>query len=713
MKKIAILLILVGLLSFSLLACTHVHSYEGWKSDDAHHWRECECGNKIEFGEHSLNEKGVCVCGYNDKKGADGHVHSYSEWKYDDLEHWKECVVCGFKIQQKEHTFDDTGRCTYCRTLATTTELKYELSADGNSYTVIGIEEAKANYIKVPFIYNDKPVTAIGAYAFKESACLNVTVSGNVTDIGEGAFKDCKNLTEVVMDVATIGKEAFYGCEKLASVTTENVMAIGENAFYGCENLKEIAIDNVTEMGEGVFYGCERLVSASLNGVAEISKNAFYNCFSLTTVSMDNVTTIGESAFYNCTQLKKANLSSKVKVIGARAYANCGNLMEISVPNSITTIGYNAFYNCDRLMYTVDNDKKNESGTVIYHGTGIYLGNPSNRYLVLIGVNPNITVTECTVNDNTKIIYHEAFSGEKDLRAVTIGKGVTSIGERIFDGCSELQSIEVSSFNYIFSAKDNCLITSRTIIAGCNNSVIPTDGSVTKIGKEAFLNCSGLRKVVITSGITSIGDSAFAGCAGLEGIEIPSSVKSIGEEAFLRCSELRALTLKPGLESIGDKAFIECENLTELVIPSSVTKIGDRAFEFCTGLKIVKIAGNPELGGDVFYGCSELERVFALGLTSLSDSLLSNCAKLSVVALSNRITEIPNDSFLNCTKLEIIYFKGTAKEWSNIVIGEGNSVIGNAVVYLYSEQEPTAEQWNENDYWWHLDGDEPNVWVKQ
>ena len=56
---------------------------------------------------------------------------------------------------------------------------------------------------------------------------------------------------------------------------------------------------------------------------------------------------------------------------------------------------------------------------------------------------------------------------------------------------------------------------------------IPTkikDIKVTSIGNEVFFGCSELTSIEIPSSVTSIGNLAFSGCSGLTGIEIPSSV---------------------------------------------------------------------------------------------------------------------------------------------------------------------------------------------
>ena len=101
----------------------------------------------------------------------------------------------------------------------------------------------------------------------------------------------------------------------------------------------------------------------------------------------------------------------------------------------------------------------------------------------------------------------------------------------------------------------NCLINkkTKTLVEGCDNSVIPTDGSVTSIGDYAFYGCSGLTSITIPSGVTSIGDWAFYDCSGLTSITIPVGVTSIGYYAFEGCNSLtiyaEATTKPDGWES--------------------------------------------------------------------------------------------------------------------------------------------------------------------
>ena len=114
-----------------------------------------------------------------------------------------------------------------------------------------------------------------------------------------------------------------------------------------------------------------------------------------------------------------------------------------------------------------------------------------------------------------------AFRNCSGLTRITIPDSVTSIGDRAFNGCSGLETITVEAGNTVYHSAGNCLIetASGTLIAGCKNSVIPQNGSVTSIGDYAFQNCSGLTgDLVIPEGVTSIGRNAFYNCSGLTSI---------------------------------------------------------------------------------------------------------------------------------------------------------------------------------------------------
>ena len=77
-------------------------------------------------------------------------------------------------------------------------------------------------------------------------------------------------------------------------------------------------------------------------------------------------------------------------------------------------------------------------------------------------------------------------------------------------------------------------------MAGCKSTVIPN--SVTSIGAEVFISCSGLTSITIPNSVTSIGGGAFYGCSGLTSVNIGNGIKSIYYQAFALCPNLTDVT---------------------------------------------------------------------------------------------------------------------------------------------------------------------------
>lgn len=64
----------------------------------------------------------------------------------------------------------------------------------------------------ISHIVVEEGVTSIGNYAFKETACEDVSLSDGLKRIGEGAFSECRSLTslEIPATVTNLEYEAFY-----------------------------------------------------------------------------------------------------------------------------------------------------------------------------------------------------------------------------------------------------------------------------------------------------------------------------------------------------------------------------------------------------------------------------------------------------------------------------------------------------------------------
>lgn len=227
----------------------------------------------------------------------------------------------------------------------------------------------------------------------------------------------------------------------------------------------------ITKIGGEAFLGCKNLISITISdNVTSIGMYAFDNCVNLTSVVLPvGITSIYHYTFLGCASLKDITIPNGVEYIYPSAFYGCRSLTEMIIPDSVTTIEQSAFENCTSL-------------------------------------------SSVTIGKSVETISEYAFRNS-GLTEITIPASVMQIDGRAFNYCTKLASINVSGDNKVYHSDGDCLIETATkiLIVGCNNSVIPTNGSVTKIGGYAF-HGRGIQSVTIPQSVTVIGAYAFDKC---------------------------------------------------------------------------------------------------------------------------------------------------------------------------------------------------------
>ncbi len=186
-----------------------------------------------------------------------------------------------------------------------------------------------------------------------------------------------------------------------------------------------------------------------------------------------------------------------------------------------------------------------------------------------------------------------------------------------------------------------------------NIKTVTVGNGVTTIGSCAFYKCASLTSIEISNTVTSIGNYAFSQCTSLGSITIPRSVTTIGNTAFYYCTSLATVTIgeSSGLISIGYDAFYQCTELTSIKIPDSVTSIGTGAFASCSKLQEVTIGNSvTSIGAGAFASCSKLQEVtIGNSVTSIGAGAFASCSKLQEVTIGNSVTSIGSSAFRGLT----------------------------------------------------------------
>ena len=158
-----------------------------------------------------------------------------------------------------------------------------------------------------------------------------------------------------------------------------------------------------------------------------------------------------------------------------------------------------------------------------------------------------------------------------NITICTIGSGVTSIGQQVFNGCSSITSITVNSNQVLNSGNLKGIGSLQQVIIGNN---------VTSIAPNSFASCVSLSSVTIGNSVTGISQYAFDGCVSLSSITIPDNVTTIYASVFYNCRNLTACTIGSGVTSIGQQVFFTCSSLTSVTIMATTPpSLGGQALD--------------------------------------------------------------------------------------------------------------------------------------
>lgn len=215
--------------------------------------------------------------------------------------------------------------------------------------------------------FGDTPaLTSIGDRAFEDCPDLVVrSFPTGLLSIGERAFAGAFSGSEIdhldlsaAAALRTIGKEAFRACNTLTQLSLPiNLTEIGEGAFSECYNLSgELVLPTLlTTIGADAFYNCKHL-SGTLKlpaSLVQLGERAFMKCRALEglDLSVSRLSVIGAEAFkesFTAPSANKLAIPSGVTSIAAGAFEDTG-FTEADLPATLTEIGRRAFYNCRNL----------------------------------------------------------------------------------------------------------------------------------------------------------------------------------------------------------------------------------------------------------------------------------------------------------------------------------------------------------------------------
>jgi len=439
----------------------------------------------------------------------------------------------------------------------------------------------------------------------------------------------------------TIGSKAFYGCSKLKLTlsNSENIeyriatdaFSTGASIMYGIDNVSRKLINPSTTGHTTVGFDGKWQVSAPglyLFLPSPItSTSSEYGDFQYTD---DQGTWYFDLIDESGNKVDASTLSSTISRNGASTFA---------ASTYATTDNYTAKLNKFE-------PKAGVTTVVIPKYLGV--SEDSNKFAVTM-------------------IVSGALSRNHNLISITIPNSVIGMSSTAFNECNKLISIIVSDGNTVYHSKGNCLIetANKTLIAGCKNSEIPTDGSVTSIGDYAFSGCSGLTSITIPDSVTSIGWYAFDGCYSLSSVIIGNGLTSIERGAFGACIGLTSITIPDSVISIENDAFGGCRLITSINIGAGVSevswlpsngssmtiRISENNPYLATDSKAIFAKSNGELSLSKYISADTTYEIPAeingFLVTSIGDYCFYECNEITSVTIPSSVIRIGRSAFEN------------------------------------------------------------------
>lgn len=371
------------------------------------------------------------------------------------------------------------------------------------------------------------------------SKIKKVVVSKGITAIGEFAFTFCENMTSVSLPktLKSIRTGAFNYCHKLKKVSIpKSVKTIGAGAFDSCGFESVVIPNGITSISNYTFDGCKNLKSVTIpSSVKSLGSNAFSNCDSLTTVKIPfaGLLSIGYEAFSGCKSLTEFVVPITANGFGDYCFAGCTSLSKFGVnAKQKGLFPSHAFYKSGEFTYEVNtyamSGDEFDVGPITYKVSNPAINGTGAVHVFSIGKDEENVVIPATVehtDESGKTVKYKVtgivgtlyeYNTSKKLKTLVIGSNVSFINDNALLGCPELESV--------------------------------TGGKGLKtIGAKVFANCPKLKVFNISSKtLKKIGANAFEGDTALTTLFIRNTTKltKAGVKGSLKGSSVKTVKVK-------------------------------------------------------------------------------------------------------------------------------------------------------------------------
>ena len=289
-------------------------------------------------------------------------------------------------------------------------------------------------------------VTTVGNSAFYRCKNLkNIEIPEGVTKIDGSAFIFCSSLEQIKLpqSLVSIGSGAFDNCTSLISVELPDNAIISSDTFKECKNLSDIVISDTNNnyiVKNGILYN--KNMTRILCYPAGIKDTEFS--------VPDTVKTIGDFAFYGAKVLESINIPDSVTNIGTDAFGECSGLKEAVIPDSVTTMGEAVFYKCtslEKVKLSVNITSPNPAVFQYCSSLKEVVLPESMKFISFFMFSYCKEITNIVLPDKLNSVLRSAFQNCDNLKNITVPKNVTTIQDYAFGYYYDEQSATYKKYD--------------------------------------------------------------------------------------------------------------------------------------------------------------------------------------------------------------------------------------------------------------------------
>lgn len=538
-------------------------------------------------------------------------------------------------------------------------------------------------------------VRKIGSYAFENTPLESANIN-HVTIVSEGAFKNCSNLSQVIIStnstMTEIGADAFNSCSSLTMFTVpQTVKAIGDSAFANClslenfgfaqntviEQIGELALmstaissfylpSTVTSIGDGILAGCTNLTSIQVgdentiytdkdsNIIVDVQNKTLLASCSTSANVFNDITAIANYAFYGVKNdsLVNVNLPATIKSIGDKAFGK-SSVASINIQN-VSSLGEAIFENCEDLTTITLPSTLTTIPQSTFAGTKALTSLKLSENITTIAQNAfaNSNIKEVVfANKTSNIVGDNAFSDCQNLTKITFATDLENLqlGKNSFKGTQNLKSISLDATNV--TIQDNAFVQSgvEKVTLGINNNIT----------NHAFYENQSIKELALPENVATvnIGDYAFYSTANLTSIDFKNATVNVGEFAFSK-SGISSINLGD-VQTIKESAFAYCANLQSVSMNENapIQTIGKSAFYQDSLLYTVSLSTNITTIESSAFMDSSVVNINLQNIQVIQDYAFANCKKLSlwgVLSISEKLNYIGKKAFFSCDDIVLV-----------------------------------------------------------